>query len=282
MPHPFGNDVRLRQRILSFLGEEALPRIVNLTTPLFSSGLGGRPELVASGVILQVAAARLLITASHVATDWPGFAIVASDKLSIVAGHWTTLRTIGSEPGTTADKADISIIRLEPELADRIPRREILQLTDVDWDSPVIGRDPFLLSGYPERRNRGGLRADTFRARAYTLLLHDANEVLYAAVGADPVASAVLPFEPSEVWTIDGQVTAPNLQGISGGGLWRIPINDGPLGNTRLAAIAVEQHPKGRHRHVLATRIRGILRAIHDLHPDLRAALELAYQSSVG
>jgi len=76
-------------------------------------------------------------------------------------------------------------------------------------------------------------------------------------------------------------LTAPDLEEISGGGLWRVPIDDAPVRDTRLAAIAVEQHPKGRDRHVLATRIRTVLSTVHHLHVDLRQPLEAEYRDLV-
>ena len=148
---------------------------------------------------------------------------------------------------------------------------------DLDFTVPEVGRDPFVLCGFPWRRSDNGLHGDQFTANAYALLMHDGERPLYDAVGMKEDSSLVLPFEKRDVWDIGKRVESPNLEGISGGGLWRVPINDEALADTRLAAFAIEQHPKGQHRYVLATRVRPVLQAIYQLNADLRTALEAEY-----
>jgi hypothetical protein len=249
--------------------------------PLFVPDARKLPQLVASGVVLQAGPARVLITATHVVNDWPGLAIDPGDELLTVRGQHATLFTNGAAAGSDADTMDVSIIRLEPDLAERILPTNVARLADLDLTVPIVGRDPFVLSGYPVRRNRDGLVGDQFTARAYSLLMHDGDQSLYDAIEADSAAQLALPFEKNDVWDLDKRVNAPDLEGVSGGGLWRVPIHDGAVADTRLSAIAVEQHPKGRHRHVLATRIRTVLSTIHRLHADLRPTLEAEYRDLV-
>ena len=107
--------------------------------------------------------------------------------------------------------------------------------------------------------------------------MHDGDTPLYAALNADTDSQLVLPFEKKDIWTITGQVSAPDLNGISGGGLWRVPVHDeSRIGDTRLAALGIECQAKGRHRHIRATRIRTVLTAVFNSFPDLRPALTAA------
>ena len=281
MPHPFGEDIELRRRILTFLSEQTLPRIVRLTMPLFVPDDRGKAQLVASSVILRIGPARVLVTATHVVNDWPGIAINVGDALLQVRGQHATIYTNGTRAGSPEDKLDLSLIRLDPALAERILPFNVTSLADLDLTTPVVGQDPFVLGGYPERRNRDGLKGEQFTAHAYALLMHDGEQALYDAIGADSASQLALPFERNDVWEIERQVTAPNLEGISGGGLWRVPIDEAPARETRLAAIAVEQHQKGGNRHVLATRIRKVLSTLHQLYGDLRQPLEAEYRDIV-
>lgn len=279
MPHPLGNDRERTRQILVYIGNQALPRIIQLTTPLFAPTTRGDPQLVASGIVLEIASARFLITATHVLSGWPDVAISTGDELHPIRGNHVTLHSGGTVPGSEQDRLDVSVVRLEARIAAAIPSTFAACLDDLDFSVMVIGHESFLLSGYPERRNRRGLKGDQFTAQAYSLIIHDGDQALYDAVGADPTLQLVVPFEPNAVWDIEKQMTAPNLRGVSGGGVWRIPIDRQPVRETRLSAIATEQHRKGRNRHVLATRIRVVLGLIYQHNEDMRGALKEAYEA---
>jgi hypothetical protein len=281
MPHPFGDDVELRRTILTYLGEQTLPRIVRLSAPLFVADDRGTPVQVATAILLQIGSSRLLVTATHVTVDWPGLAINVGDEFVHVRGKLVTAHSVAVNPGSREDKLDLAVVRLDDSLAQRIDDDHVTTLGDLDLTAPVIGRDPFVLAGYPAKRNSNGLSGDEFTARAYSLLLHDADLSTYAAASIDPSTQLMLPFEKRDTWTIEKQVSAPDLKGISGGGLWRVPINDEAVRETRLAAIAVEQHPKGVHRHMRATRVSVLLSLVYNLHPDLRAPIANAFDQVV-
>jgi hypothetical protein len=281
MTHPFGDDSEIRRHLVDHLSAQTLPRIVQLTLPLFAGRRDRAPQLVASGIVLEVGTSRFLITATHVLRDWPGVSISIGDLFFEIRGDRVTIHSEGCEPGSDDDKLDISLLRLEAGLAERIEADQVLMIADLDLSASAVGQDCFLMSGYPERRNRDGLDGESFTVRAYSLLMYDGDEALYQALGLDAQAHLALPFDPNDTWDMERQVAAPNFQGISGGGLWRIQSDDAsPLRETRLAAIAVEQHRKGRHRHVLATRVRLILTAVHERYPDLRATLEDALRDA--
>lgn len=282
MPHPFGDNAEVRRRLIGHLSAETLPRIVQLTVPLFVGVRDREPQLVASGLILEIGTSRFLITATHALRAWPGISISASETLVEIQGDGVTIHTEGCEPGSESDKLDVSVLRLDRRIAELVAADQVLSIADLDLSASAVGQDSFLMSGYPERRNRDGLTGDSITVHAYSLLMHDGDEGLYQALGLDTQAHLALPFDPNDTWDVERQVTAPNFQGISGGGLWRVPSGDAaPLRATRLAAIAVEQHRKGPHRHVLATRVRLVLAAVHERHPDLRASLENALRDAV-
>lgn len=278
MPHPFGEDVDSRRSILEYLGDQTLPRIVRVSAPLFVANGEGLPLQVATGILLQIGPSRLLVTATHVVKDWPGLAINAGDEFLHVKGKLSTAHTKAATAGSQEDRLDLALVRLDEPLAKRIDDANVATLADLDLAAPVVGRDPFMLCGYPAKRNRDGLDGDEFTVRAYSLLLHDADASTYNAASVDSRTQLMLPFEKRDTWTIEKQVTAPDLKGVSGGGLWRVPIYDEALRETRLAAIAVEQHVKGEHRHVRATRVSVLLSVIHHFHPDLRRPIEWAIQ----
>lgn len=281
MAHPFGDNLQLRSRILEYLRDQALPRIARLTTPLFAPDEQRNHQLVASGIVLRVGPALLLLTASHTVRDWADLLINVGNELHTIRGERWALHSEGEDFGTSRDKLDVSVVRLDESIVERIDSEDVAELEDVDFAIPDIGRDPFLLVGYPEKANRYGLSGDEFNAQTYSLLMHDADAALYVSVAADSDNHIVLPFQKNDTWTVDKRVTAPDLRGISGGGLWRVPTNERPVGKTLLSAIGVEQHAKGRHPHVLGTRMRIILSVAHRAWPDLRKPLQCAVERAV-
>lgn len=282
MPHPIGDDVALRRRILSYLGEQTLPRIVSLTMPIVAPDDRRQPQLVASGVVLEIGPARILISATHVAEQWVGLSINIADEMVLIRGRKLVIHTNDAGPGSEDDKLDTLLVRLDDDLGNRVKAANVSLISDVDLSTPEIGRDPYLLVGYPCSRNRDGLDGDEFTAQAYSLLTHEGDTGLYSALSADSASQLVLPFDKKDVWAMDKQVSAPDLNGISGGGVWRIPIRDSTaVRESRLSAIAVEWHRKGRHKHILCTRVRTILSALYHHYSDLRQPLDDALRSAV-
>ena len=150
-------------------------------------------------------------------------------------------------------------------------------LTDLDLTFPRADSGPHLLVGYPCSRNRTGLKGDTFTARAYTLLLHDGDAAFYTSVGASGDGQFATAADRKDVWSAEGKAMAPDPYGISGGGLWKIPIDEqATVADARLAAIAVEWHQKAVPKHLLGTRIRSVLVALRDRYADLRPHIEEA------
>jgi hypothetical protein len=276
MAHPLGDDVDLRRTIITLVQDNALPRIVGFTHPVFAPDARGKPQVVASALILQIGLAHLLITATHVLKRWPGAAINTGEQFWPVRGQHATLHTDGATSGSDDDKADISIVRLEEDLAGHLTPDGVLSMGDLDLDPPIIGLEPYLVCGYPVSRNRGGLKGREFTAQAYSVIVHDGDQALYTAVGADTSSQFVAPLKPRDVWEMDRQVTAPHLIGVSGGGVWRMPTSKGAIRDVKLGAIVIEQHRKGRNPHLRGTRTSALLQLVHSQHADLREALESA------
>jgi hypothetical protein len=68
---------------------------------------------------------------------------------------------------------------------------------------------------------------------------------------------------------------APDLYGVSGGGLWRFGrrLRDA-VAPPRLSAIAVRWERQQQIKHIRGTRIRPILAAIADQYPDARSIIQ--------
>lgn len=117
--------------------------------------------------------------------------------------------------------------------------------------------------GYPESRNRKALVGEYFTASAYAGLAHQAGAVEYAAVDRDVATQIVLTSDHKDLWSQGRRVAAPNLYGMSVGGVSHVSGRSRrPASRPQLAAIAVEWHRQGKVKEVLATRVQPIVHRV--------------------
>src|ERR1035437_7611865 len=104
--------------------------------------------------------------------------------------------------------------------------------------------------------NRSAIADSRLTAMAISIAGLECPAKSYEETKTDPELNVMIGIEKNAVWTVDGQRSAPDLYGASGCGLWRYGrrVRDS-VGPPKLSAIATEWHKKGRHRHVLGTRI---------------------------
>jgi hypothetical protein len=101
-------------------------------------------------------------------------------------------------------------------------------------------------------------------------------------LGRNASEQLVLRFDRKDVWRTEERVTAPNLFGISGGGVWHLAPNSGmPLPQAQLAAIAVEWNDKLRPKHVLATRLQPIIALLAHRDTPVRDAVDAFVRRAV-
>jgi len=230
------------------------------------------PELVGTCLPVRIGDACILLTAGHVLDlgDERTLAIVVDNELREIRGEVTRFRPV-PERASVGDHIDVGAVVLQ---SDCTPR-ELLTLSDIELVIPPRSSvSAYMVMGYPCSKNRRSLQGERFDAHLYHFLTVDASEAEYHALDRNPDEQLVLPFNRKDVWRPEGKVTAPDLYGISGGGVWHLSPDSGvPLPQARLAAIAVEWHDKVRVKHVLATRIRPLVALLAHRYPGVRDAV---------
>jgi hypothetical protein len=185
------------------------------------------------------------------------------------------LRIFAETSKTVADDfIDVSVVRLHPDLQALLPSGAFLRWAELDHSTRGPTRDAFGVSGYPLTKQRNGLKGTDLTARTYELAAEECPAKIYATSERNPALSLMIGFEKRRVWGPDGVREMPNLQGMSGCGVWRYgPSMRTTTAPPRLAGIAVEWYPKGRHPYILATRISVVIAALTQRHSDVREAV---------
>ena len=102
----------------------------------------------------------------------------------------------------------------------------------------------------------------------------------YKGLGYDQSVSVLLGFNKRRVWTELGCKSAPDLYGMSGGGVWYFGgrLSDA-LSHPLLAGIGIEWLKNVKYKAIVATRIDRILEAIVEKYPELGILVQEALQS---
>lgn len=251
-------------------------RAVEVTTPVYWPDDRGDPETIGSATLVRLGEARFLVTAAHVLDlrHKRQLAAVAGPGLIPVGGEVTRVFS-PLAPSPAEDPVDIGIVRLGGASWFQLPESAFAGWFELDHSASPISRNSHLVIGYPCTKQRGLLKGHELSAYAYRVSGLESPEDTYKIVRADPQTSLLIGFEKRRTWGPGGRVTAPDLQGMSGGGIWRfgryLTYATEPA---RLSAVIVEWHRTGRHKYVMGTRIRPIIAAIADRYPDVKEFVE--------
>lgn len=249
--------------------------LLGVTVPLYQGERDGVPEVAGSGVLVELVGMRFLVTAGHVLDlRAKGQLVVGlSPELFTLSGEPMRLRTPGSTVGMI-DRVDIGVVHLQGGPWDSIPVSRFIGWDRLDTEIPIMAKHSYVLVGFPHSMNRKSLSGNTLNAYAISIGGLECDQEAYESTHCDPQLSVMVGIDREALWTAEGQRTGPDLYGSSGCGLWRygryIRTSVGP---PRLSAIGIEWHRKGRHRHVLGTRIHIVIGAIADKYPAVRELL---------
>lgn len=243
-------------------------RLADATVPLCQSTERRRVTPAGSGVLLQIEERRYLLTASHVfehaVVGRPIVAIAGERFVSLAsAPRWRTKPLPGG-----VDRADLAVVELGQGRTDAWHGVSFLGLADIDPFGPDLEAAPataFMALGYPRSKQPKVLRDGSYAAFLYHFVTHLEPIPPDSAVGADPSLHLVIGYDRQDFVGTPGVTKMPDPDGMSGGGLWRIPgalTSERPVGH--LVGILTGHH--ARPRLILASRIGEVLRFLVGLN----------------
>ena len=261
---------------LGTIADRLSKRALDVTTPVYATSGNGKPRHQGSAVLLRLGEIRFLISAGHVLETIREQELSASacGVISPITGEVTYV--CGSDTECPdGDPVDIRVVRLAGPEWDSVPLSRFLHWDELDHDPPVPKRHAFALIGFPHTKQRGTLKGTHITSQAYRILGMECPASAYAGVDVDPEINLLVGFEKRRTWGPKGMLTAPDLYGASGCGLWRFGrhIRDA-VNPPRLAAIGVRWEARGRVKHIAGTRIQLVLSGIADRYADARITID--------
>lgn len=243
-------------------------RLADATLPICQPGRRGLVSPAGSGVLLRIGVRHYLLTASHVFgnadRDQPIAAIVA-DKFVRIRSRWRS-RAIIEE---NADSLDLAVAPLE--MPDEFAENAVspIELADIDPFGALIEQHPhtsFLALGYPRSKQPKILREGKYAAFAYHFLTHLEDIAPSKSLAGSPELHIAVGYQRDDFHGDPAVSMMPDPDGMSGGGLWRIPdaiVSPAPSG--QLVGILIEHH--SREEQVIAARILPLLQILCRLDP---------------
>lgn len=254
-------------------------RIADASVPLCQPGSRGVITAAGSGVLLQIGSRGYVLTASHVFDN----AVAGQPIAAIVGSKFVVLRrdrrwrTV-SNPARP-DLADLAVAAVDDLPEETLVGARFITLDEIDPFGLGVEAAPstsFLALGYPRSKQPKVAKDGSYAAFAYHFLTH--REI--AEPGSlESFSAAQHVLVGYDRWAFVGnpRVTQmPNPDGMSGGGLWRVPYAlTAPNPDGRLIAILIEfRKPQ---RLIVASRIAETLRFLRSLDPANEQEINLRF-----
>jgi hypothetical protein len=230
----------------------------------------GEPVLYGSGVLLQVAEARFIVTAAHVCD------LFLNRGLPALIGAGAHKLVPLDETGVRySKKADIALVPLSEQVWSALStEKKFTRLSEIAAHDPTDESGGIYCAfGYPTARS-----TTDHEARLHTMIAQHAFGLPYPKT-KQPIED----FDPRLHIAIEFDRTSHAAPGgMSGGGIWRIhqggvPAAGWSVDDIRLVAI---EHTHGiTDRALVGTRFGYLATLIEKFDPSLAPAMDLAYVS---
>jgi hypothetical protein len=226
---------------------------------------------IGSGVLIWQRGARYVLTAAHVAEAFPGHAVYVGTNTSwIELPHpfYKTNPPRGKD--RRSDQLDFAFAPVRDQAAESLDGCHFLDASETSPDEHVIFTPPhrskYTVFGYPLNRFDMSYPTRTSYPKniAFTGAIASRDE--YKTLGLTVDGHIVIECDQDRVSSKKGVHSGPKLDGVSGGGIFRMPSLEtiGNVARPRLAGVVIE-HDR-RHRLLVATRLGTILAAINTVY----------------
>lgn len=227
--------------------------------------------LYGSGFFLNIADKYFLITAAHVLDEISNYTILIagskSQYLQTLEGIiWTSKSPTGNR---NDDQIDIGIVELSHSFAKSLGLDIFINLSRADLEDTGKNNSVYIATGYPANRNKHITRKGnpvTRQAFCYTSDLLPTTNL--GDLNLHRGSHLLIGFNKRHSRDLTGKdVTAPNLEGMSGGPVWRMSMKSATNSLTKLVGMTIEIAIK--KRGILLVRLPLITETIRQQYPHL-------------
>ena len=185
-----------------------------------------RPELVGTGVIVELGKLHILLTAAHVLDHWKhGYLLtICNGNISSILGELVNVPASAQERRN--DMIDVGFVILDPEFVNSLDTNfVVVPVSRQSSPSSSIMPLTYSISGFPvshEKRNVDGISTPQWSVRGIAL---STNE--YEIYGCNTARNVCALFSRDNAVDIHDfqKMQVPSLRGLSGGGIYEWPPN---------------------------------------------------------
>jgi hypothetical protein len=195
--------------------------IFDHTVAIYFQMPNGNPVPWGTGVLLRIADASFVLSASHVLER----ASEATLRIAacVEGSRFVTVSSLDVRRSEDTDHLDVGVVRLNSDDAQRLSMyKKFLRLADVDT-AQCMPAGAYLVTGFPSKLTKIDLALNEITANRFSYLTY-----LAAVEGETPGMTLGLEFRSSVLRHVDGTDVKrmPELKGISGCGIWRLWTED--------------------------------------------------------
>ena len=243
--------------------------------PIFEAKDGASPEFVGSGILIGIGTARFLISAAHIFdSNVPKSHFIPLDgELVQIRGHGRI--STPPEKGRFYDLNDCVFIKLEEPFISSFERSGLfLSASLIEMSDVTSENDVYVFSGFPAALESRDVEAVAVSRSC--LGSQPQSTRIYRKCGCSRESHIVI-SNPTNNWTdSDEKKLRSNneLEGMSGGGVWKMLNDSLEMPELVLVGIIIEHHK--RLGAVVGVRINGIVECIREIYPDLDRFLPMS------
>jgi len=204
-----------------------------------------KPVPSATGVLINVQGNKFLITAGHFLeeTEAENIGIMINNKFYILNGD---LKYISPSSGEMENKLDVGVWKLESEVISSLETKySFLPFDKIDFNHTISLKPEYLIVGYPWKMTVEKHSRKTWEVSPFIFLTDKADNSLYKRLNFQEHSNLLLHYREKKVRNTTSGFVQKNKspEGISGCGVWHIPIPDilTDFSNFKLVGIITEQ-----------------------------------------
>lgn len=221
----------------------------------------GNPHPHATGIFLMIENQHFLITAAHVVENLQTEIYIGYGKHKVVRlGGELSINQIPMNEKRDNDKIDVAIIKLDEESIGYVKQRyKFINILELGINHDIQKLPLYSAIGFAASQNKFNKVKNQLNSNPFIYTTIPADEDIYTELNCKQFLNLIVQYDKKNVinYLTNQKQTGPDPFGISGGGLWYVPIQlveKGDKVKKQLVAVLTEW-PIINKKYWISTRI---------------------------
>jgi hypothetical protein len=246
-----------RHNLIGTVANSVSPSILQL----FFDTKKGTPKATGCGVLFQIDNNYFVITAAHVLAEHSDTTYAAIGNDGVYLGGLMYFVALPSDKKRKEDKIDLAFVKLDSSTAEIIKKQHsFLTIGDLQLGHQVNSIGQYLLYGYPstKTKTKKAYQEDLIVAAPFLYYAKAHLNFKYEKFGFKQISHIAIHFSGEIITNVNNNShLAPNMEGISGSGLWYLPgfPSAGVVTHRKLVGIVIERINELQNKVIVSTSI---------------------------